>query len=462
MSGWLTVEILQGKDIELTNLLRGGKSFIGVQCPMVAGEGKGSFETPKMKGKNPYYATKEVMQTKKEDGEITIELREDALIGSELKGSHKINVSRKGDGLSGSTWFNLGKGTVFVKWNSSFSPVGNLFASTAEVIPPPPPQTDFAMGLLQAEIGRVSGHGYNLLLPYWWLNERWTWSTPYESMFVLLLGSLVFYYNVFHWAFPLFLFLCLMKSYYIRVRYGPAQEEIAALGFLDSVGWVNETLQVTQTSLTQTNDTLDSVSALFTWENQPVSKILTFTMLGCLLAHFVGLFPSWNYIFLLIWVYLFTYFPLSVYAPQLYTALLPQNFIFSVVKLFVKPKGFTTEITTDDVLPIRAVCIPTQDEVGGSVKFKIMTTFTDGRPPAEVRHRYSEFDFLKQRLALTDPTLVVKGFPGKTAFKVKGEALNARRRDLELWLNQTVVKSNTSRGAPLRSPIFAFLTSASA
>eukprot|EP01060_Flectonema_neradi_P036729 TRINITY_DN7153_c0_g1_i3.p1 TRINITY_DN7153_c0_g1~~TRINITY_DN7153_c0_g1_i3.p1 ORF type:complete len:263 (+),score=39.22 TRINITY_DN7153_c0_g1_i3:74-862(+) len=253
MSGWLSVEILQGKDIQLTNLLRGGKSFVTVKCSMASGEGKGAFETGKKNGKNPYYSMREVMQTNKEDGEITIELREDAIIGSEVKGTHKIDVSRKGDGLTGTSWLNFGKGMVLVKWNSSFSPIGNLFASSAEVVPPPAPQADFSTGLLRAEIGRVSGHGYNLCVPYWWLSERWTWVTPYESMFVLSVGSLVFYYDVFHWGFPLFLFMCMMKSYYKRVRYGPVQEEIAALGFLGNVEWIKDTLQVTQTTLTTVN-----------------------------------------------------------------------------------------------------------------------------------------------------------------------------------------------------------------
>ena len=51
----------------------------------------------------------------------------------------------------------------------------------------------------------------------------------------------------------------------------------------------------------------------------------------------------------------------------------------------------------------------------------------------------------------------VKGFPTKLTFGVSGEALNARRRELEEWLSKMLEQANKSRGRPLRAPLLGFL-----
>eukprot|EP01064_Diplonema_japonicum_P036732 TRINITY_DN8365_c0_g4_i1.p1 TRINITY_DN8365_c0_g4~~TRINITY_DN8365_c0_g4_i1.p1 ORF type:complete len:476 (+),score=52.97 TRINITY_DN8365_c0_g4_i1:66-1430(+) len=452
MSGWLIFQVKQGRDIK---------------CNSTEVEVSYSW-TPKIfnkrpgRGNVPEYGLKHILQVKDPNGEATIKVEEKSIVGVNLvkaaTGTATIAIEK---GV-GEEWVELshGQGSVLVEWRYTHFAYASLFAEVDEDETPPPPQP-YSLATLQAEIMRVSNHGYNMLLPYWWLSDRWFWVVPLESAMVMTLGSLAFYHDMANAAIPAAL-LCIMLVNFVKKFRGlekPPQAE--ALGFIKTLNWYNDILRLTQNSLASTCDTFDGMAEMFTWENQDMSRTILISCIAALLASWFG-FLRWTYIFMIVWIYLFTYYPLASIAPQMYKSLLPSTWVAYLTKGkdetgVVESEGLSGSVVVG-VLPIGKMTIPSQEKkADGKTYYEICLSLTNGGVDKSVWYRYSDFALLRDKLGKIDHTMAVKTFPGKTAFAVKGEALNARRRDLEAWLDAVIAKSKTSRGAAWRRDLKIFL-----
>eukprot|EP00659_Diplonema_papillatum_P019498 gene19498-30049_t len=446
MSGWFLLDIVESRDLRT---LANSTSRIRVNC----GWTPETWKTPIKKGISVRWDTKATVRTTAASGKVTLELlnldelvagmRQVGLAKRETIGSLTFDVgmnpslyllhlclspdkgsrlviwdvnlgrdSRFGerDASAGEGWFTfhssrpelskkplIEMGSVFLRWRYTYIPLGHLLLPTDETVEPPAPPAKYSQSQLQAEVSRLTGHLYACAKPYWWLNDRWCWTRPYESAFVMSVGCVVFYYNVLHVAFPALLLLIMVNNYYTRVRYGPVSNPPpASLGLTGTVVWYKKTLELTQNSLTNTCDWADSIADMFLWENQDAATGLLQGFAACFALSATGYFP-WHLFLLLGWIWMFTYFPLSFYAPQLYAALSPVSLASWVVsRVFKKDASLSPDDSeayrnpaATKPLPIDHVRIPQQKKQDGAVRFEVKTTFTDGTVVV-VWHRYSE------------------------------------------------------------------------
>ena len=501
MSGWLQARVVRGKGACLSV-----PSAVECTCS-TAEKGEHPLQTAMSRGEPVWEENLIWRINAATGGTVQLVLRQENKIVNSAVGSvvgvSSTNVIAEGvlslgDAVTGTTWVPLHPkkasaapvAEVQVVWHRFFSDLAPFFEETDETAPEYVPDK-YSMGRLQLEVGRISGHGYAMLTPLWWLLDLWYWNRPYESAFAFFMGSYVFYHNCFNVAFPALLTGMMLLNFVRKFSTKPVQENPAALGFLGTMSWYKETLKLSQNYLKMTNDAADATWECFNWENQDMSRILCATFGVLTLLHALFDF-QWHYLFLFIWVYMFTYFPLSFYLPQLYVALLPQN-IFRVLRAIATGK----DVNLKRVLPLRisSIKIPVQEKKKGKVQFKVVTVLVpppkDGEKALNTEttytawHRYSEyaifyiiycrvalcfhalrfltttfphsFSMFRDRLEAIDKTMAVKGFPSKTAFNVTGEALNARRRELEAWLCAVSEQANSSRGKPFRAPLLAFL-----
>eukprot|EP01059_Diplonema_ambulator_P005235 TRINITY_DN14995_c0_g1_i1.p1 TRINITY_DN14995_c0_g1~~TRINITY_DN14995_c0_g1_i1.p1 ORF type:complete len:463 (+),score=100.99 TRINITY_DN14995_c0_g1_i1:41-1390(+) len=444
MSGWLVFEVIKGKN------LKHHATEVEVSYSWNNEKARGL-------GSGDVYGLKTCVRTKAACGKVVVALHDKGVmnkigsLGKSVVGVAEIDV---GTGVS-EAWVDLtnGQGTLLVSWRYTFFEYGGMFDEAADDTPPPEP-TPYALKLLQAEVLKISNHGYSFCTPYWWLSQRFFWTYPLESALLLTLGSFVFYHNLTHIAFPATLLAIMSLNFVKKFRGLPIQPEVEALGWMKTLEWVSQTLKMTQNLLAMTNDSLDYFSEMFTWENQDTSRVILVTCLVAMPVSYFG-YLQWTYIFLVVWVYMFTYYPLGYLAPQLYRALLPSTYLSKGVGGDAGSKS----AKDTSILPIEKMTIPRQEKrQDNRTYFEIVLTFTNNPNLEEsLWYRYSDFAALRTKLDLIDHSIAIRGFPGKTAFALKGEALNARRRDLEAWLAMVIEQSKKSRGAAWRPALRAFL-----
>eukprot|EP00659_Diplonema_papillatum_P014298 gene14298-21928_t len=94
-------------------------------------------------------------------------------------------------------------------------------------------------------------------------------------------------------------------------------------------------------------------------------------------------------------------------------------------------------------LKVKAVAVPSVVEEEETAFYTCDIHLHSGKVTS-VRRRYNQFYEMRSSLGGTLDALDVQ-FPGKTLWKVKGPALDKRRLELEMWVNDVINKLSTTR-----------------
>ena len=412
-SGWLSVRVKQAKGRGVN-----GNVYLELNCPKGTGAKQGDgCKTEASRGPSPSWEHISVWKMQESEAEVTFTLHEKDSITGAVVGLGGILSSTK----LASAALNMKNGNgedlwvpfldsaktcvaeVRIEWRFTYSAFTHLFEATDDNIVPVPPEK-YSQGQLQYEIGRISAHGMNALIPLFWLLDLWYWKRPYESACVLSVGVYAFYFNLMHVVFPASLSVVMILNF-LKKFAGEHEEEKAAgaLGFLGTMNWIHETLKYTQNYLKMTNDAADATFEMFNWENQDMSTTILGGLLGVVVFCVLLAFPV-HHLLLAAWVYMFTYFPLGFYLPQMYTAMLPQNFA-KVASSVVLGKDVVLKKATS--LHISSMLIPKQEKKkDGATYYEVHTKLfppkedgSDGHTEEEVTfvvwHRFSEYVYFR-------------------------------------------------------------------
>lgn len=120
--------------------------------------------------------------------------------------------------------------------------------------------------------------------------------------------------------------------------------------------------------------------------------------------------------------------------------------------------SFTDIEDATPVLLVSGVVIPPDgvEELEEATFFSVRVEPADGRTPWEVRRRYQHFHELFCSVRPKQNELAGMAFPRKHLRACVGSRLEARRRGLEIWLNEVVRESQT-REPGWRRPVYEFL-----
>eukprot|EP00756_Hemistasia_phaeocysticola_P010620 Hpha_TRINITY_DN15032_c7_g11::TRINITY_DN15032_c7_g11_i1::g.124305::m.124305 len=212
------------------------------------------------------------------------------------------------------------RGQLTIRWKYSFSKVGTLFAA---IDADPYEVEEYSLGKMSEEVGRFSNHIYYMCVPIWYWMDTCMWVRPFETTFWLafIYTSTFVFPNLLSAFLPGILCASLMRTYWLRQRYGidGPEEEVVSKGFFDKLRDTKATLHMTQIWCKWLSDILDMWYEIYQWKKQDTAMALT---KGCLvwtlLILFFPWFPAFRYWLFAFMMYMYTLYPLYCYFPNLY------------------------------------------------------------------------------------------------------------------------------------------------
>eukprot|EP01059_Diplonema_ambulator_P011347 TRINITY_DN21298_c0_g1_i1.p1 TRINITY_DN21298_c0_g1~~TRINITY_DN21298_c0_g1_i1.p1 ORF type:complete len:640 (+),score=195.78 TRINITY_DN21298_c0_g1_i1:29-1921(+) len=247
---------------------------------------------------------------------------------------------RNGNEKDKAVWDKKGKGDknfgeIYVKWYWTYSSLGKILAKDDLSADEEYKEADFELGKLLHQIERFSNWAYNVCLPWWWLSEKFMWTSPYESLFVLWIVTTCCLND---WLSELFfgMLAALMIKWLVYRSvygyYGEPKEAEEKKSYPDPFAWMraqenrNMQLQQTQNLCAMLNEQFDYVVEVLTWERQETAASLTkFLAVWTVLAA-LGYWPAFRYVLLGVTWYMFTLYPLMYKYPKAYKALTTLSF----------------------------------------------------------------------------------------------------------------------------------------
>ena len=361
MSGWLKLSIVKGRNLVATDTSGLSDPFVrvsldGASAPMTTVDGGKVVTDVNLQTLNPSWNKEYLTKATKKCGALQFTVWDSARLGKDtFMGEFVVDVGVGTErGSAGEAWLPLGPrkgnaadeelfqkkkndfGEIYVKWFWTYSTIGQLLCHEDINKEEDVPLEDFETGKLTKEITRVSNMAYYLCLPWFWIDEKFRWENPFDSLLVLCITTYVCVEDLLAEIFVFIVFALMLKWLAHRVQYGYYGEPIPAVpvkAYPDPFAWMRDygnmtmQLQITQNSCAMVSDLCDWVTQVLTWERQDSAWALTQAFAGWTVVAYLGYAPPFRYILLAAFWYMFTYYPLMFYYPKLYKVVEPAALI---------------------------------------------------------------------------------------------------------------------------------------
>eukprot|EP00755_Sulcionema_specki_P004378 Sspe_Gene.29931::Locus_14476_Transcript_2_2_Confidence_0.667_Length_2135::g.29931::m.29931 len=359
MSGWLRLTVVQGRGLAPADASGKSDPYVcasldGASAPIIDKYGKQAITKAKLQTLTPVWNENFIAKVYRPKGLLRLDVFDHDNVGSDtFIGRAEIEVGcGTPSGSDGEVWVKLmprpgnkkdqklwdaraakvgaGEspfGEIQIRWFWTYSSLGELLSSTdsdlVESQREKPPE--YELWRLQTAITRFSNWCYYLCVPWWWLSERFMWTRPYESFFLLALLTWVCVNDMLCELFVLTLLFVLVKWHFHRARWGPdgpPTDVIEGKSYPDPFAWMrawdnlNEQLHFTQIMCGYYSDLLDYVVEVLTWQRQDTSLALTrFFAVWTALAT-LGYWPEFRWVFLAAMWYMFIWYPMMFNFPK--------------------------------------------------------------------------------------------------------------------------------------------------
>ena len=399
MSGWLKVQVLKGRNLLATDTSGFSDPFVrvsldGASAPLTTVEGGKAVTARKLVTLNPNWNETFNCRVSKKSGSLRFAVWDQARIGDDtFMGRATIEVGlasemgsageavlklvpREGNSKDEAAFKKSGFGELHVRWFWTYSTLGQLLSPDDVNKEEDVPLQDFETAKLTNEVTRFSNTMYALCLPWFWLNEKFMWENPFESLFVLYVGTYVCVNDLLLEVMVLTLAVLMIKWLVFRAMYGYYGKpitEVPTKMYPDPFAWMRDyenltlQLQTTQNACAAASDLCDYVREVLTWERQDTSLLLTqFLLAWTVCAYFSFSIPC-RYILLASFWYMFTYYPLMMQYPRLYKKVEP-GALFGTVMGLISPQPEDSATTSTSAPVEEEEVVEAKEEANGGAK----------------------------------------------------------------------------------------------